>query len=102
MSYDPPPLPGSHLKPHRGTMILVFGVIGLVVCQPFGIVAWLMGNSDLREMRAGRMDPEGKDQTNAGRILGIVATVLLLIQLALMTVFFLFFGGMAFFMSNHG
>jgi hypothetical protein len=102
MSHIPPPLPDAHLKPHRATMVLMFGVIGLVVCQPFGIAAWLMGNNDLREMRAGRMDPDGKDQTNAGRILGIVATVLLLVQLALITLFLLFFGGLAAFWSNHG
>jgi len=83
-------------------MVLVFGVIGLIVCPPFGIAAWIMGRNDLREMNAGRMDPDGRDQTNAGRILGIVATVLLLIQLAVVTLFFLVFGGLALFASTHG
>ncbi len=66
----------GYLAPHRGTMILVFGILGLVVCCFFGIVAWSMGSNDLREMDAGRMDPSGRSNTNAGRILGIVSVIL--------------------------
>ena len=33
-----------------------------------------MGNSDLVEMRAGRMDPEGEGVTQAGRICGMIGT----------------------------
>ena len=65
--------PSRRLRPHRGTVILVFGILGLVVCVIFGIVAWVMGNNDLNEMRAGRMDPSGNDLTQAGRICGMVA-----------------------------
>jgi hypothetical protein len=59
--------------PHRGGMILAFGIIGLLICLPFGIAAWVMGNNDLREIEAGRMDPAGAGLTRSGRILGIVA-----------------------------
>ena len=48
-----------------------------------------MGNDDLREMEFGRMDPSGRDLTNAGRILGKVATVILIFQLAVMLIVFL-------------
>jgi len=65
------------MKPHRATLILVLGVLSLIICQPLGIVAWLLGNADLKQMAAGAMDPAGKDMTNIGRILGIIATVLL-------------------------
>ncbi len=64
------------MQPHRGTMILVFGILGLLVCFPFGIVAWVMGNTDLKAMDAGAMDPEGRGTTQAGKIIGIVATIL--------------------------
>ena len=69
------------MKPHRGTVILVFGILGLVVCQVFGIAAWVMGNNDLREMNAGYMDSSGRDLTNAGRICGMIATVLMILSL---------------------
>jgi hypothetical protein len=48
-----------------------------------------MGNDDLREMDLGLMDPAGRDLTNAGRICGVVATVILLFQLALMLIVFM-------------
>ena len=64
------------MQPHRGTMILVFGILGLVVCFPFGIVAWVMGNADLKAMDAGTMDPEGRGTTQAGKIIGMIATIL--------------------------
>jgi hypothetical protein len=74
------------MKPHRGSTILVFGILGLLLCQIFGIAAWTMGNNDLQEMDAGLMDPAGKDLTNAGRILGMVATGLLILQAAIVIV----------------
>jgi len=57
-------------------MILVLGILGLVICGPLGIAAWVMGNGDLKEMDAGAMDPGGRSTTNAGRICGIIATIL--------------------------
>ncbi len=70
---QPPALP---LKPHRGTTVLVLGILGLVFgC--FGVIlgpiAWVMGNNDLREMDQGIMDPAGRGNTQAGRICGIIA-----------------------------
>jgi len=38
----------------------VLGILGLVICQPVGIAAWLMGSNDLKEMDSGAMDPEGR------------------------------------------
>ena len=67
------------MKPHRGTLILVLGILSLVVCAPIGIAAWLMGNGDLKLMDAGQMDPTGRSTTNAGRICGIIASVLLIL-----------------------
>jgi hypothetical protein len=65
------------MKSHRGTLILVLGILGLVICPLLGIPAWIMGNTDLKEIDAGRMDPTGRGLTEAGRIIGIIGTVLL-------------------------
>lgn len=67
---------GGALKPHRGTLVLVFGILGLVICIIFGILAWVWGNADLKEMDAGRMDPSGRGMTQAGKIIGMVACIL--------------------------
>jgi len=68
------------MKTHRGTTVLVFGILSLVVCPFFGIAAWTMGNGDLQEMDNGHMDPTGRDLTNAGRICGMVGTGLMALQ----------------------
>jgi len=69
---------GRPMQPHRGTLILILGILGLVVFQPLGILAWIMGNTDLKEMDAGRMDPEGRGMTQIGKILGIISCVLMI------------------------
>jgi len=67
------------MKNHRSDLILVFGIVSLVACAPFGIAAWVMGNNDLKEMDAGTMDPSGRSTTNAGRICGIIGTILMIL-----------------------
>jgi len=70
------------MKPHRGTLILVLGILSLVVCAFLGIPAWIMGNNDLAAMNAGQMDPSGRSTTNAGRICGMIGTILLIVGVA--------------------
>jgi hypothetical protein len=60
-------------RPHRGGLVLTFGILGILCCMPLGIVAWVMGASDLAEIRAGRMDPSGEGTTRVGMILGMVS-----------------------------
>jgi disulfide bond formation protein DsbB len=81
------------MKPHRGTLILVLGILSFVFCGIFtAIPAWIMGNSDLKEMDAGTMDPAGRGLTNAGRILGMILTILTILAfLAFIALFFLGF-----------
>lgn len=72
--YQPPGYAGGVFQgaPHRGGLILTFGLLGFFCCIFFGIAAWIMGNEDLNAMRAGRMDPSGEGLTRAGMILGII------------------------------
>ncbi len=66
----------SPLRPHRGGAILAFSLVGLLICFPFSIAAWIMGSGDLQQMDGGEMDPGGRSLTSAGRAIGIVGTVL--------------------------
>jgi hypothetical protein len=72
--------PRRDLLPHRGSAVLTLGILSLIPCAIsaliLGIIAWVMGQSDLREIRAGRMDPEGEGTTKAGWICGIIGTCL--------------------------
>ena len=79
----------SQMPPHRRprsdrrTLILVLGILSLVLCQLIGPFVWMMGNDDLRKIRAGRLDPAAEPMTKAGMIFGIIATVLLVVGLLL-------------------
>jgi hypothetical protein len=69
------------MKPHRGTLILVLGILSLIVCAPLGIAAWIMGNGDLKEIDGGAMDPSGRSLTSAGRICGMIGTILMAVSI---------------------
>jgi uncharacterized membrane protein len=76
------------MKPHRGTLILVLGILGLVVCAPLAIAAWVMGSGDLKQMDAGAMDPSGRGNTQAGKICGIIGTILMIIGIIVFGILF--------------
>jgi hypothetical protein len=79
-------------RPHRGGTILTLGILSLVfLCIPLasivlGIIALTLGGGDIQTMDRGGMDPEGRGQTNAGRICGLIALILspVVIVLAIM------------------
>lgn len=75
------------LRPHRGGVILTLGILGIVCCFILGIIAWVMGNNDLREMAAGRMDPSGQGLTQAGKICGMVSVILQIIGFVIWLLF---------------
>lgn len=99
---EPPPwesgYPGQAYRrdaePHRGALILTFGILSLMlglIGAPFGIAAWIMGQGDLRKMREHQMDPTGMGLTQAGWICGIIGSLMQgLGCLAACGVFFLF------------
>ena len=84
------------MKAHRGILILILGILSVTICGPAGIAAWIMGNSDLKEMDAGTMDPSGRGTTNAGRICGIIGTCLFLIGVVI-GVILMVVGGLTYF-----
>lgn len=79
LSHAPPQY--AQAPNHRGALVLTLGLISLLVFQPLGIAPWVIGVQDLRAMREGRMDPEGRGTTLAGMILGIIAIVLFVLSL---------------------
>lgn len=77
---QPPQFPsdsGSYPEQSQATTILVLGILGIVICGILAPFAWNMGNKELAAIDAGRRAPENRGTANAGRILGIIGTVLL-------------------------
>ena len=73
-------------KPEGGTVVFVLGLLGLLMCQVLGIVAWIMGNTYMAKCREMNVAPEGI--AVAGRILGIISTCFLAISLFIITMLF--------------
>jgi hypothetical protein len=80
MTYPPqqPPYQG-YPEASQSTVILVLGILGLIVCQVLSPIAWYMGNQEVTAIDTGRRDPAGRGTANAGRILGIIGTVFLIL-----------------------
>jgi hypothetical protein len=71
----------------QATTILVLGILSLVVCQILGPIAWVMGNNELAGIDAGRRPPQNRGTAQAGRILGIISTVLMIIGVVFLFIF---------------
>ena len=87
--------PNRYPEASQATTILVLGILGIVVCNVLGPFAWVMGNTEMAAIDAGRRPPENRGTANAGRILGIIGTVILGIGILFIIGFF-FLGWFAF------
>lgn len=61
----------------QATTVLVLGILSLVLCQVLGPFAWVMGNKELAAIDAGKRPPQNRGTAQAGKVLGIIGTVLL-------------------------
>ena len=67
----------------QATTALVLGIVGIffTVVAPF---AWKFGHDELKAIDEGRRPPDGYGQATAGRILGIIGTVFLVVGLVVL------------------
>ena len=95
----PPPVGGGMGGPvdhPKGMTVLSLGILGIVCCSPLGIVAFVMGNTALKEIDAQPGRYGNRQIVQIGRILGIVSMVLLVLSL----LWIVFFGGLAAFSGS--
>ena len=93
-------------EPHRGELlrgagraVLILGVVSLLplgfllapLAVPLGVATWFLAVSDLRKMRQGLMDPDGKNLTTgawkrciAGLLMTLVGVLIWLMPAFLM------------------
>jgi uncharacterized membrane protein YjgN (DUF898 family) len=103
MSTNPPPPPPplgptpgnwqqtSQAEHPDGTTILVLGILSLVVCGILGPFAWNMGNRATREMNANPgVVYRNRGNVTAGRICGMIATILIIVGVAFFALIVLF------------
>lgn len=67
-------------QPHpRGVAVLVLGLVSLVGCLPCAIIAIVLANGALKEIDANPAAYTNRGTINAGRILGIIGLVIVVI-----------------------
>lgn len=90
-AYPPPPgygsFPGArHYEKSQATTAMVLGILSLVLCSLLSPFAWGIANKELREIRAGRRDSANTGTANAGKVLGIIGTVLLMVTVVVIII----------------
>jgi hypothetical protein len=83
----------------NATLILVFGILSILVCQLLGIAAWIMANKSLELYRQNpeRYTESSASQVRAGKICGIIGICLIAVFILLWVVLgvsFLSLGGL--------
>src|SRR5689334_19828012 len=74
-------------QPHpQGTVVLVLGILGcfVTVCAP---IAWYLGSKALREIQASGARYSNEDLLRAGRIIGMIVTILAIVGLVFLVIF---------------
>lgn len=81
MSYPNAPAPGYSPTPPashpRAILALILGIVGVVVCPIAGPFAFVISNNAMKEIDASGGTIGGRGMVQAGKILGIIGTVLL-------------------------
>lgn len=67
----------------RAVVALVLGILGLVLCPVLAPIAWAIGQTAEREIDATAGRVSGRGLATAGKITGIVGTVLLILYVVL-------------------
>ena len=74
----------------QGTLILIFGIIGIFFSF-FGAIAWYLGANAMKEIQATGIRYSNESNINTGRILGKIVTIIALVGLGIAFVLWLLF-----------
>jgi hypothetical protein len=72
---------------------LVLGILGLIFCPLCAPIAWMLGRTAEREIDAAGGSLGGRGLATAGKITGIVGTVLLVLGVLFLVIFFAVLAG---------
>jgi hypothetical protein len=81
--------PAYYPEQVSGTTILTLGIVAFFCAGIIlGPIAWIMGNNALKAIDEGRADPMQRSTVAAGRICGIIATILAAVMIVIYGVAF--------------
>ena len=70
---------GPQAEQSQATTALVLGILGLVICGVLAPFAWSIGHKSLKEIDASGGALGGRGKAQAGYIMGIIGTILLVV-----------------------
>jgi len=76
----------------RAVVALVLGILGIVLCPILAPIAWAIGHASEQQIDAAAGALSGRGLATAGKITGIIGTVLLILYVVVFIVFFVFVG----------
>jgi uncharacterized membrane protein YjgN (DUF898 family) len=78
-------------EPSQGVLALVVAIVGLVAFQIISPVAWVLANREIQGIDQGSRNPANRGTAVAAKVLGIIGTVLLVLEVfAVITLVVLF------------
>ena len=89
-AYPPPPPPQSPpgyqayyppAKHPQAVTAMVLGILGLALCGLLAPFAWSIGATAVKEIDANPAAYSGRGEANAGKIMGIVGTCLIIVSI---------------------
>lgn len=76
----------------KAVVSLVLGILGIVLCPVLAPIAWAIGHTAEQHIDASAGRLGGRGLATAGRVTGIIGTVLLILYVLFVIVFFVFLG----------
>ena len=82
MPYGQQPYGAPPQEHPQGTLILIFGILGIFITI-FAPIAWYLGNKAKKEIQASGIQYTNEQNISVGRMLGKIFTIIALVSIAL-------------------
>ena len=88
MPYGGQPYGAAPQEHPQGTLILIFGILGIFITI-FAPIAWYLGNKARAEIQASGIHYSNEQNISIGRMLGKIFTIIAIVSIALAIIFWI-------------
>jgi hypothetical protein len=88
MPYGQQPYGAAPQEHPQGTMILIFGILGIFITI-FAPIAWYLGNKAKGEIQASGIQYSNEQNISIGRMLGKIFTIIAIVSIVLVIIFWI-------------
>jgi hypothetical protein len=94
MPYGGQPYGAPPQEHPQGTLILIFGILGIFITI-FAPIAWYLGNKAKAEIQASGIHYSNEQNVSIGRMLGKIFTIIAIVSIALVIIFWIIVAAIA-------